>query len=149
MESPETYALPAKGCTIFLGQGLYIFENSFPWQHAKGFNNAEGDAPRDALQGFVLLQFEQGFEKGRDMAVNEFLQSGLHVLAGLSVQEIAGKHLGNWLQQTFACFNKSDYLVVPNNIAVTGEFEIGIGGSCCGIGAGLNFGADGLHRCCL
>ena len=80
------------------------------------------------------------------MAINEFLQSGLHVLTGLSVQEIAGKHLGNWLQQTFACFNKSDYLVVPNNIAVTGEFEIGIGGSCRGIGAGLNFGADGLHR---
>ena len=72
--------------------------------------------------------------------------SCLYILAGLAVEEIAGEHSGNRLQETVARFDKSDGLVVPDDVAIAGEFQVGIGGGRRGIGAGLNFGTYRMNR---
>ena len=50
-------------------------------QNAKRLDKAEGDAARDAFEALVLLELDQRFEDGGDVAVDEFLQSGLHLFA--------------------------------------------------------------------
>ena len=35
--------------------------------------------------------------------------------------------------------------MVPDNVAVAGEFQVGIGGGCGGVGAGHDFGAHGMN----
>ena len=52
-------------------------------QHAQRFHQPEGDAAGDAFQTLAVLELDQRLERGGDLAVDEFLQPGLDLLAVL------------------------------------------------------------------
>ena len=127
-ELTEADAMLAQGAARLLIQRLDLFDDAGAGQDAHVLDHAEGEAAGKAVQRLVAAEGQQGFEQGRDLAVDEMLQAPLdllrHIGAGFVIDE--GGDLR--LQGIGPGHEFAHRLIAPHEATLFGEIDLGIGG---------------------
>ena len=127
VERSEASAQTAQLGAVFLAQALHFLGHRLAREHAQRLDEPVGEPARYTLEALALLELDERFERCGDVPIGEFLQARLNLFTLSARQLVAGNDGGARLQQRGAGLQLADGSMVPYDLAITDQLQVGVG----------------------